>query len=150
VTNPVARNIVPVGIAVVIMNRDGDLLLGKRRTSPGRGLYGFPGGHLEPGETWAYRARQEVLEECGPDLRIEIGCHLWTHNSITQNPDGPRHYVTLFLAARHLAGEAVTGEPDKCEGWEWMDYDTLGQLLEQPAYDDWLGGEDLMQQLRRM
>ena len=54
-------------IAVLV---DGDrVLLAQRGKSPDRGLWGFPGGHVEPGETALEAARRELFEETGVRAR---------------------------------------------------------------------------------
>ncbi|MCI4367188.1 MAG: A/G-specific adenine glycosylase, partial [Thermoplasmata archaeon] len=52
--------------AVVVLERNGRWLV-QRRTAPGllQGLWEFPGGHLEKGETPEIAARRELFEETG-------------------------------------------------------------------------------------
>ena len=45
--------------------RDDELLLIRRGTSPGRGLWSLPGGRVEAGETLAEAVTRELLEETG-------------------------------------------------------------------------------------
>lgn len=59
---PVTRPI-PAVLAVVI--RDGQVLLIKRANPPDAGLWGFPGGKLEFGETLLAAAERELFEETG-------------------------------------------------------------------------------------
>jgi 8-oxo-dGTP diphosphatase len=44
------------------------VLLGRRLRAPGLGLWGLPGGKLEPGEDALAAVRREVLEETGLDV----------------------------------------------------------------------------------
>lgn len=37
--------------ALAVVPNDGRLLLVQRRNEPDAGLWGFPGGHVDPGET---------------------------------------------------------------------------------------------------
>ncbi|WP_298900115.1 NUDIX domain-containing protein, partial [uncultured Mesorhizobium sp.] len=55
------RKIIPaVSVAVV---RGDMVLLVKRARQPSRGLYAYPGGKVEAGETLEQAARRELLEE---------------------------------------------------------------------------------------
>lgn len=114
-----------VGVAVII--RRGDrVLLGRRRSrTHGDGVWQFPGGHLEWGESVHDCARREALEETGLTL-TETHDGPWTNDRFPAQPgQSERHYVTLFVIAEAPHGEAVVREPDKCEGWEWFAWDAL-------------------------
>jgi ADP-ribose pyrophosphatase YjhB (NUDIX family) len=50
--------------------RDGRVLLCRRNTEPGRGLWTFPGGFMELGETCGQGAAREALEEAQADVEI--------------------------------------------------------------------------------
>jgi 8-oxo-dGTP diphosphatase len=56
------------GVAVVVRDGDGRLLLVKNEWSDG---YVFPGGGVEPGEDWEAAAVREVREETGVEVRID-------------------------------------------------------------------------------
>jgi 8-oxo-dGTP diphosphatase len=54
----------------VVRDERGRLLLVRRGTEPGRGLWSIPGGRVEPGETTEGAAVREVEEETG--LRVVV------------------------------------------------------------------------------
>jgi 8-oxo-dGTP diphosphatase len=56
-----------VGISVLV-EKDGKLLLGKRKGSHGAGEYAAPGGHLEHLKSFQSCAAREVLEETGMEI----------------------------------------------------------------------------------
>lgn len=115
-----------VGIGVIVV--DGNrVLIGKRRGSHGSGTWGFPGGHLEFGETAETCAARELFEETGlRALSMKKGA--WTNDLI----DESKHYVTLFMVVDQFEGTLQIKEPEKCEGWEWQSWDQLPEPLFAP------------------
>ena len=120
-----SRPLIGVGVAVL---RDGKILLGKRKNAHGEGEWAFPGGHLEYGEDIENCARREVLEETGLELKQ---CYTgpYTNNVFHQHQ---RHYVTLIMTAEAMSGHAKNREPEKCEGWQWFDWNDLPSPLFPP------------------
>lgn len=105
----------------VIVVKDDEVLLGKRKGSHGAGRWAFPGGHLAYGETIEACARREVMEETGLSIEsVKLGPY--TNDLFTGES---KHYVTLFVVARHAGGMLQNREPDKCEGWEWFHWPSL-------------------------
>ncbi len=49
--------------ALAVVIHDGQVLLVRRKKDPDAGLWGFPGGHVEPGETALAAAARELAEE---------------------------------------------------------------------------------------
>jgi 8-oxo-dGTP diphosphatase len=111
-----------VGIAAIIM-KDGKVLLGHRKSSHGEGTWGFPGGHLELGESIEECARRETAEETGLSLQgVRPGPYT---NDVFSSA---KHYVTLFVLAE-ASGEPQLLEPEKCETWEWFPWNALPRPL---------------------
>jgi 8-oxo-dGTP diphosphatase len=109
-----------IGVGVIVI-RDGNVLLGKRKNSHGEGAWQFPGGHLEYGESIEACARRELFEETGLTL---LNCSLGPYTNDVFEKEG-KHYVTLFVIAHHTEGEIEVKEPDKCECWEWFPWSDL-------------------------
>jgi mutator protein MutT len=116
-----------VGIGVIVA--DGSrVLMGKRKNAHGNGTWGFPGGHLEFGESPEECAARELLEETGlKALSIKQG-H-WSNDVI----EGSKHYVTLFMIVDRFEGSVQLKEPEKCEGWEWCEWESLPEPLFPPV-----------------
>ena len=116
-----------IGVGVLIW-RDRQILLGKRIVQGRQSCWQFPGGHLENGESVLECARREVLEETS--LQINVPRHLGFTD--TAFSIGSRQYITLLVSSEYGSGEVKTLEPDKCECWQWFDYQQLPEPLFQP------------------
>src|SRR3954447_24767403 len=84
--------------------REGKVLLVRRARSPGKGLYSFPGGRVEFGETLHAALHREVDEETALEIEI-VGLSGW--REVVPSKPGHSHYVILSFAARWIAGEPV-------------------------------------------
>ncbi|KAK4430159.1 Nudix hydrolase 1 [Sesamum alatum] len=118
-------------VAVVVFLLNGNkVLLGRRRSSVGRNTFGLPGGHLEFGESFEECAAREVKEETGLDLDIHKIEYLTATNNVHSSPH-PLHIVTILMRAiqadPHQNPQNL--EPEKCEGWDWYDWDNLPRPL---------------------
>ena len=111
-----------VGVGVFV-KRNGKILVGKRKGSHGAGTWALPGGHLEPGESFASCCKREVLEETGLVIN-NISPVVFT-NDLFQ--DEGLHYITLFFKGEYDSGEAILAEPRHCEEWRWVDLDHIPQ-----------------------
>lgn len=113
-----------VGIGVIVM-RDGKVLMHLRKGSHGGGTWSFPGGHLEYGETPEQCALREVAEECGVIIaNLRRGPYT---NDVHESED--KHYITLFILADWAGGETQVLEPNKCERWEWCDWNAMPEPI---------------------
>ena len=113
-----------VGVAVVIKNCD-KVLIGLRGGNHASGKFGFPGGHLEYGESFADAAIRETFEETGITI---TNPKLWWFENVIFSDEG-KHYVTIFMVADDFKGEPKAMEPDKCAEWVWAAWDELPQPL---------------------
>lgn len=80
--------------------RAGEILLIRRAKPPLSGLWTFPGGHVDFGETVREAARREVQEETG--LAVELSGEPMLHEILNRGPDGTLlgHHVLLVFAGR--------------------------------------------------
>lgn len=101
------------------MIRDGDrVLLIDRKKQDWPGIT-FPGGHVEPGESFTDAVIREVREETGLNIRCPQLCGIkdWYENH--------RRYVVLFYKTTHFEGELRSGPEG--EVW-WEDIANLPNL----------------------
>jgi len=103
-----------IGVAVIVI-KDNQVLLGKRKNAHGANTWAFPGGHLESNESITDCAVREVFEETGLGIKnLRFGPYT---NDIFAAEN--KHYVTLFVLADHESGAPEVKEPHKCEKWKW-------------------------------
>lgn len=108
-----------IGVAV-IWNDRGQILIDRRRQEGLLGgLWEFPGGKLEPGETVEACIQREIREELG--IEIEVGEHL-----ITIEHTYTHFHVTLNVHhCRYLTGEP---QPIECDEVRWVSPAELEQF----------------------
>jgi A/G-specific adenine glycosylase len=103
--------------AAVIRRGDGRLLIAQRKlTAMLGGLWEFPGGKRQDGETLPVCLRREVREELG--IEIEVGRQLTTI----------RHSYTHFRISLHVFEcHYLDGQPQAldCADWRWV---RMGEL----------------------
>lgn len=109
-----------VGVGVII-RKDNKILLGKRKGAHGAGEWSFPGGHLEYKEDILECAKREVLEEVGIEI-TNLKQFAYSNNIFEEEG---WHYVTLYVLADHMSGEATLMEPEKCSEWGWFKRDEI-------------------------
>ncbi len=93
-----------VAVGTIIHNGDGNIVMVKRAIEPGLGLWVFPGGYVDRGETPQAAAVREAREECGLDVRLDALVNLYAY---------PRRVpIIIVYAATMLAGSLCTD--DEC------------------------------------
>ena len=103
----------PVPGVVVVIEKDGQVLLGKRSGSFGKGKWGLPQGYIEFEEDFLTAAIREVKEETGLDVEIR------SILNVVSNFLSPRlHTLAIILLAGVEAGEPCAA--DDLETLEWF------------------------------
>jgi ADP-ribose pyrophosphatase len=93
-----------VGVGAIVI-RDGRILLVKRGSSPGKGLWAPPGGLVELGETVREAAEREILEETGITIRAKEAFYIFDFIDRDKEDKIKYHYVIVDFLADYLGGE---------------------------------------------
>jgi ADP-ribose pyrophosphatase YjhB (NUDIX family) len=105
------------GVSAIILTGEGVLL--QRRSD--NGLWGLPGGGVEPGESVSEAVVREVREETGLEVRPIrlVGVYSSpTHHQIVTYPDGNViHYVSSSFECRIVGGTLACGTESLELGW---------------------------------
>ena len=113
----------PVPAALAVLVRGRQVLLVRRANPPDQGLWGFPGGRIERGETVFAAAERELAEETGlvaTAVRLLDALDLLDHAA-----DGTlRHHFILLAVLCTLRSGRLCAADDALEA-QWFDGDAL-------------------------
>lgn len=110
-----------VGVSAIIVNPEGQLFLSRRGplAKNERGLWEFPGGSVEFGETLALALTREMCEEFGIDIQVGELLDVVDHILV----DEKQHWVSPTYICQIISGKPEIKEPEKCSqiGWFFPD-----------------------------
>ena len=118
----------PVVGAIAVVRRGDQVLLAQRSKGGYIGRWGFPGGHVERGETVVEAAMRELAEETG--VVAEPQGVLTVLDEIGRNDAGEVqwHYVLIAVLADWRSGEAVAADDAADVRWVTLADITAGSL----------------------
>lgn len=109
-------------VSVAILH-EGRFLLVRRGRAPAKGLYAFPGGRVEAGETREQAVIRETLEETGAQLANVA--HVIDLEIPAENDDRIE-FVLSVHSASYAGGTVVAG--DDADAAVWVTVDEMEQL----------------------
>ena len=109
---PKQRN--PYPVIDVIINRNDEIILIKRRKEPNKGKFSIPGGFVEWGETVEDAAIREAQEETG--LKVKLAEILGVYSDPDRDVRG--HVMTVAFVANPIGGILKGG--DDAEDAKWF------------------------------
>jgi 8-oxo-dGTP diphosphatase len=120
---------------VIIQNNKGEILFLEQQN----GIYGIPGGIVDPGEAPPMAAIREALEEASIEVELEyiIGTYLLTGGG------WPDIFATVYMA-HIVSGEPIVGDTNEVKAVFWRDPKNLPSPLvpdAEAAIQDLLAGK---------
>ncbi|MEX0281708.1 MAG: NUDIX hydrolase [Arenibacterium sp.] len=96
--------------ALAVLVKDDHVLLAQRRNKPDAGLWGYPGGHVEWGETVLEAAVRELREETG--VMAKPVSYLTNIDLLLPNEDGKisTHYLLVAVLCNYISGSPVAAD----------------------------------------
>lgn len=116
-----------VGVGALIVDDAGRLFLAQRgpKAKNERGLWEFPGGGVEFGESLRDALSREIREEYG--VTIAVGELLTVTDHIL--PDEGQHWVSPSYICHIISGTPTILEPEKCSAIGWFTLDAMPDAL---------------------
>jgi len=118
--------------------QDGAILLTRRSINPGSGLWTFPGGFVDFGETVTDAAMRETFEETGLKVDLTGLLNVYTY------PGAP---VIIVYNARVTGGTLTTCDENDALEWvaaERIPWDVLAFQSTREALREWVAARGLM------
>jgi 8-oxo-dGTP diphosphatase len=128
----------PKVVAATIPERDGATLLTRRSINPGLGLWTFPGGFVDFGETVTDAAVRETFEETGLKVDLTGLLNVYTY------PGAP---VIIVYRARVIGGTLTTCDENDALEWvtpKQIPWETLAFQSTREALREWVAARGEM------
>ncbi|XP_037271656.2 uncharacterized protein LOC119163698 [Rhipicephalus microplus] len=124
------RPFAQVAVFVMAESQPGRVILGRRKSLLGGGLYQVPCGEIEFGETWEEAACREVFESTAMYVSNVSVCSVVD----TVEEAAGYHAVTVFMrgtvGSSLVAPEPEAMQPDLCDCWHWRQWEEFPSLNE--------------------
>ncbi|MFD1612240.1 (deoxy)nucleoside triphosphate pyrophosphohydrolase [Sphingomonas tabacisoli] len=114
-------------VAAALIDSEGRVLVQQRapdRSMPG--LWEFPGGKVEPGETPEHALARELVEELG----VTVAPSAFSPLAFASEALGERHLLLLLYAAREWRGEPMALDASAIR---WVNVEEMRTLAMPPA-----------------
>ena len=103
--------------AIAVVLHEGRALLVQRAKEPDSDLWGFPGGHVEWGETAMEAAARELREETG--VVAEPVTYLTNVDVLRRDAMGRTdvHYLLAAVLCRYVSGTPLAADDARAAAW---------------------------------
>ena len=113
----------PILAAIAVVLQNEEVLLVRRKNEPDAGLWGFPGGHVEPGETALAAASRELFEETG--INAEPIKYLTNVDVIKHDVQGEIIFHFLLAAVECIYVSGIPKAADDVAEARWFAIDDI-------------------------
>jgi len=118
------KQVPKVGVAILI-TKNNQVLLIKRKNVHGAGSWSTPGGHLDFGESPEFCAAREAKEEVGLDV---VNIHFRAITNDVFETYG-KHYISIWMDGEPLSGEPRISADYEVAELGWFAWDSLPRPL---------------------
>lgn len=112
-----------IGVSIIVLDKTGRVLLGKRRNGYKAGTYGFPGGRIETREKLSECGKRELFEETG------LIAKSLSYLGVIRELQTDYNFIHFVYTCDKFSGIPSNSEPEKCEGWEWYSMENLPENI---------------------
>lgn len=116
-----------VAVGTIIGDGNGRIVLVKRAIEPGFGLWVFPGGYVDRGETPQAAAVREAREECGLDVRLDALINVYAY---------PGHTPIIIVYGATMIGGSLCTDDECSEAALFAEADVPWTQLAFPSTRD--------------
>ena len=113
------------GVGVVVF-RNEEVLLVKRKNAPYKGQWSIPGGKQRLGETVTQAARRELMEETGVEVNELTLIDVIDIMVPDEEGEILYHYIVVDYRAYWMSGECSPG--DDAQDVKWFNLNKIGSL----------------------
>ena|SRR3972149_7613026 len=105
-----------LGVGGVIINKNNEVLLLLRKTSPESDCWTIPGGSVKFGEKIEDALKREIFEEIGVEIKIIKLLNIVNHIIDSEKT----HYVSPEFLVEIISGKPRNSEPEKHGAIKWF------------------------------
>ena len=134
-------HMLPAYVGIILKKEQKVFLVKRQDTDWASGLWNFPGGLVEQGETLAHAASREIAEEAGVTVP-EDALKLVHVLDIKAGGSNTRDIIGFYFLAEEWEGTATNNEPHRHSKAEWFSLDDLPQDITEHAQHGLKGVRD--------
>ncbi len=121
------HSLVP-SVYCVLEKEENILLLERKNTGYGDGMFSLPAGHVEATETFIQTSIREAQEEIGVVIESD-NCQVVHMMQRASRSFGDPERISIFVKIAQWKGEPFNAEPEKCEKILWCKKNSLPENI---------------------